>query len=443
MNGDRAEPEAAASAAVPPQIHEALPPPAKAPTPTASASSGEGGATRGILGDWAGIRPALGDIGLTPRAQYIWFPVYNLTGGTESKFRQAGQATFGLTADLKKIAGVAGGSFQLLITKRHGKNLSTEAGIGLLNYAQAIFGAGTNWRLSQMFYRQKFGRFDIKIGRMSMGEDFATGECYFESLYFCGTKPSHTFGGNFYNPPTSVWATRIRINDKLGYTETGVYELNPVNGRKGFYLGFKGRTGVLLPFERGFDVKLGGNPKLAGTYRIGFWYDTSRSNDLVYDVDGGFFSMTGEPRRMYRGRSGIYIVGKQVLRAARADGAGSVQAFFSAVRTDRRTVRVDNLVVGGVIASGLIAGRPKDQLGIGIGRVHPNGRLKKLAIANSLANGTPIPRIGAEYATEINYSISVTQGLSLRPNLQWYINPGGRKDRANSLIAGMGVFAIF
>ncbi|MGF7156130.1 carbohydrate porin [Novosphingobium gossypii] len=395
-----------------------------------------------LLGDWGGIRTGLEDAGITPSVQYIAMPAWNVNGGTGSKTAYTAQLTFGGKFDLGKIAGIKGGSIQGLITNRHGSNVNQTAEIGLLQFPQAVWGAGQVWRLSQMFYLQKFGASELKVGRMSVGEDFGTAPCFFESLTFCGIVPGHISPQYWYNPPVSVWGARTRIADKLGYTQVGVYELNPDNldPQRGFNLSMSGATGALIPVERAFTVKLGGDASRSGIYKIGIWHDTSVSNDLVRDIDGNYAALTGRPAARKRGRWGGYVVVRQQLHGPDADGAGAVNVNFSGVITDGRTNLIHSIFVAGITRTGLIAGRPKDEAGIAFARTHINGRLadvQQIQYDQGITDRVPQQ---SEYVAEITYSFAVHPALSIRPNVQFYLHPSGRNDRPTVVVFGASAF---
>ncbi|MCC2976529.1 carbohydrate porin [Sphingomonas sp. PL-96] len=417
---------------------EALPP---RPAPSAITGAPPPPAPH-LLGDWGGVRTALEANGITPTIQYIAMPAWNVSGGTQERVEYAGQLTMGATADLDRIAGIQGGSFQLLVTNRHGRNLNATAGLEVLQQPQAIFGAGQIWRLSQLFYRQKLGKVEAKIGRMSIGEDFGTAPCFFESLYFCGIVPGHVTPNYWYNPPVSVWGARVKVEDGLGYTQVGVYERNPTNLRedRGFYLGTAGQTGALIPLERGFTVKLGGDARRPGIYKIGVWHDTSRSEDLVRDVDGGYAALSGLPLAQARGRWGGYFVARQQLTAPAADGSGVFNLFLSGTLTDGRTNLIRSILVAGGTWSGILRGRPKDEIGLAIGRTRINDRLTEVEARQRALGLTDRSPQRAEWAAELAYSIVVDPAFSLRPNLQLYHHPGGRTDRNTVAVLGLGAF---
>lgn len=417
------------------------------PAPPRPAQSGITGAppppAPHLLGDWGGLRTTLEERGITPTVQYIAMPALNVQGGEEERAEYTAQLTVGARFDLERIAGLKGGAITGLVTNRHGRNLNATAGLNVLQQPQAVFGAGQIWRLSQLYYSQRFGPAELRIGRMSIGEEFGTAPCFFESLYFCGIVPGHISADYWYNPPVGVWGARLRVNDRLGYTQAGVYERNPTNLRedRGFYLGFSGQTGAILPVERGFRVRLAGDPRREGLIKIGLWHDTSVSNDRVRDVAGGNALVSGLPLASARGRWGGYVVARQQVIAPQSDGSGALNAFASATLTDGRTNLIRSIVVAGATFSGVVPGRPRDEIGFAFGRTRVNDRLteaqEESRYAGLLAAG---PQRG-EIAAELTYSIVLHPALSVRPNVQVYLDPGGRSDRNDVVVLGLGVFA--
>jgi len=397
-----------------------------------------------LFGDWFGIRPRLADAGIAPIVQYIWQPATNLDGGTERTATQQGQFSAGIKVDADKMLGIKGGNFQFLVIDRHGAPLNAVAGLGLIEGPQAVFGAGQIWRLADLWYSQQLGSVNVKLGRTSPNEDFGSGICFFESTYFCGNVPTHAAYQYFYTPPTSVWGGRVLVKDKLGYTQGGVYEQNPTNftGRDGFKFSFAGATGVLLPIERAFTVALGGNKGLSGTYRMGVWYDTSRSNDLVRDGLGGLAAISGLPLDRGRGRFGGYLIVDQQVIAAGADGRGGLELVYTGVLADPRTNPIRDLMTFQAIYTGPLASRPRDKVGLAVGRINMNGKLADLQRAQrAVAAPGQGPGVqSAEFAVEGSYALNIVPGLSMRPSLQYYINPGAVVGRKGITVFGLGVF---
>lgn len=426
------------------EADQKLPPPLERSGPKTNAASAPADQPH-LLGDWAGVRTSLEDIGIKPTVSYIGFVAGNLNAGTSKQAQYAGQFGASLDFDMGRIAGIEGGTFRAAVTNRHGNNINDTNHLDLLQYPQGVFGAGQIWRLAGLWYQQKIGHAEIKLGKVSMGEDFGSTTCHFQSLYFCGVVPGHTSFNYWYNFPVTTWGGRVKVKDKLGYTMVGVYQRNdnvfPQN--KGFYMGFKGGRGAFVAVERGFEVKLGGDHRRSGTYKLGVFFDTSRSDNLVYDENGGFAQLSGEALARERGRASIYAVARQQILAPDSDGAGGLAAFAHFVSADRRTNKLINVITAGVTYAGLIPGRPKDEIGLAVGRSRVNRNFRALQEARNDVLGEELEPRSNEYAIEANYSIALMPGLSLRPNLQWYINPGGREGAKNVLVAGAGVFANF
>ena len=69
---------------------------------------------------------------------------------------------------------------------------------------------------------------DWKVGRLGVGEDFASFACDFQNLTFCGSDPGNLVGNYIFNWPVSQWATRLKVAlDDFGYVQIGAYDINP------------------------------------------------------------------------------------------------------------------------------------------------------------------------------------------------------------------------
>jgi porin len=97
-------------------------------------------------------------------------------------------------------------------------------------------------------------------------------------------------------------------------------------------------------------------------------------------------------------------------------------------------------VTVGATYSGLIQGRPKDEIGLAVGRTRVNDRLGGLIEARRDEGETGLEKQHNEYAVEATYSIAVAPALTVRPNIQWYIDPAGYSSAANEVVLGTSVF---
>ncbi len=394
-----------------------------------------------LLGDWNGRRVWLQDRGLDLQLGYTGEFAFNATGGVRQQAAYADQYLAGATFDLERLAGFKGMTFQVTVTARTGRNLSDDVSLGTLQQAQEIYGRGQTLRLTQLWVNQRLfdGRFDWKVGRMTFDEDFASFPCEFENLTFCGAAPGNLVPGYIYNWPVSQWATRLRYNiDGIGYVQAGAYDVNPQYASTNDTLlpvFFNGSTGVLIPIELAWLPRLAGG--LPGSYKIGAWYDTSTVNDVVSDINGNPYALTGLRPRRQQGRAGGYIsIVQQLMSLAAWETRRGLSVFLNAVVASDRSSTTDNQVAAGLVYTGPFRSRPDDDVGFAVGMTRVNSRIgASQALANSLGL-RPVAVQGAEFPFELHYTLRPVNGVVLRPSIQYVINPGGTGANPNALVFG-------
>ena len=192
------------------------------------------------------------------------------------------------------------------------------------------------------------------------------------NLTFCGSQPGNLVGNYWYNWPVSQWAGRMKANlTDFAYVQLGGYEINPnwLTRRYAFYFGDPpGATGVLVPAEIGWLPSFGAD-QLQGSYKLGAWYNTSKTDDVVENTQGGLRTLVGGAPFQRDGAYGAYVNFQQKLTQAppeRPDEGASV--FFNATLADRRTATLTNQIAVGVFNTGPFDTRPTDQWGIALGR---------------------------------------------------------------------------
>jgi porin len=268
---------------------------------------------------------------------------------------------------------------------------------------------------------------------MPFSEDFAAFSCDFQNLMFCGSAPGNIVGNYIWDAPISQWATRVKLAlNGFGYFQVGIYDVNPK------YLGvqdqvlpvfFPGSTGALVPVELAWLPKFG-NDALSGSYKFGAWYDTSTADDVVDDINGNPFALTGLPPLQRRGRYGGYINFQQQMTS-------SLSLFLNVVMADRRTATIDRQIAGGLIYTGPLSWRPNDDVALAVGTTHVNSRV---ANVETLQN---TDGLGSEYTFEVDYTFRPDNGLLFRPNIQYVHHPGGTSQNHDVLVFGLKTSANF
>lgn len=397
-----------------------------------------------LTGDWNGLRARLADQGVVITSTEVVDAAYDVDGADRKIGRAAGQFTLGATIDTARAWGwPQGGRLQATLTNRHGNSLTNDARLQLLQPAQTVYGRGTIWRLSQFWYEQSFadGATALKVGRVTVSEDYGATPCgNVMNLTLCGPQSSQIVGGYLFNFPVSSWGVRLR--QRLApdlHVSLGAIESNPRNLRldKGFYLGTAGGTGMIYLGELQWTARFGPRGNLPGTYRIGTWYDTSNADDVVDDHRGADRVLTGLAAARRGHHAGVHANLVQQLIAAEADGAHGLSLVVNVALADRATNRLRGKAA--VIASytGLIPGRPRDDISFGVGATFVNDRVTDSQARQNLAGLRAGAPQEAEVAAELNYGARLTPAITLRPGVQWIHHPGGRSDRGDLIVPGL------
>jgi porin len=394
-----------------------------------------------LLGDWNGLRTRLADRGIAFDLSYGSQVAHNVSGGTGSVTRYADQWAFGTTLDLSKLWGWRGAEFQATVTDRNGRNLGADAHIGDNMLVQEVYGRGQTWHLTQFWVNQKFleDRLQIKLGRLTVGEDFASFSCDFQNLTFCGSQPGNLVSDYWVNWPTSQWAARIKFQgSREYYVQIGAYQVNPryLEDDYASHSGWKldnpsGTTGALIPIEAGWLPSWDGRP---GSYKVGVWYNSSDGSDLYEDVDHHPRGVTGLAPLKRSSQFGAYLNFQQQISGRPGERGATV--FLNVSQADRSTARVDGQIAMGIQYRGLFE-RPADTIGLAIGATHNNSRYANFIRDNNRrAQQSVVAGSGYEYVGELYYSWSPLPSVFLRPNLQYIRHPGGTNQNRDAFVLG-------
>ncbi|MDN4055012.1 carbohydrate porin [Massilia sp. YIM B02763] len=402
-----------------------------------------------LLGDWNGQRTRLAEQGVKFDLGYVSEIASNTTGGTDHKTRNSDQWRFGTTLDLDKLLGWHGGTFYIDITDRNGHNLDTDAGLGNFQQVQEVYGRGQTWRLTNFYLQQSLlnDRLRLKFGRMTIGTDFANFSCDFQNLTFCGAQPGNIVGSYWANWPVSVWAAVAKLNTSATtYLQVGAYQVDPTylndedTRHRGLYPNNPhGTTGALIPVEFGWLPSVNGLP---GSYKVGAWYNTSDSADLMLDQNRQPLGSSDAVALRRDGAYGGYVsIQQQVTGSA---GGKGMTLFLNASQADKFTAATDSQVAVGMQYKGLFD-RPRDMIGVAVGATHGNGRYANhQRFVNGLhPDAATVVNDGYEYATEVYYAWSPIPSLSIRPNVQFIKHPGGTSANSDVVVLGLKSLVTF
>jgi porin len=173
---------------------------------------------------------------------------------------------------------------------------------------------------------------------------------------------------------------------------------------------------------------------LPGTYRVGLWRNTADFNDVYRDLDGQPLGLTGNAPDQHDSASGFYALVDQRVYQDPDNSARSLNLFANFIQSDRDVSYVENVWHAGAFISGPFAARPQDEIGLALGRLQVN---EKSARRIRQSSGYTVAAPRTEYPMELYYGVSVTPALTLRPNVQYVVNPGGLSGDTSVVVFGL------
>ena len=408
-----------------------------------------------LLGDMAGLRPALDKLGVTLAIQEDDEVLGNPSGGVRRGAEYDGLTTMTLTLDTGKAFGWEGGTFNISALQIHGRDFSDD-NLHVLQLASDIEAANAT-RLWELWYQQTFlgGKADIKIGQQSVDQEFLVSQfAYFFMNAATGwpvlTSENLYGGGPAY--PLSSLGVRLRGHPSDAITVlAGVFDDNPpggpfsndaqVRGPEAAGARFNLGTGALFIAELQYaanqppaDAKAPQPVGLPGTYKIGAYYDTGSFPDQRFDDTGVSLaspSSTGIPR-MHHGNFGMYMMVDQTVWRPDPKGPRALGAFLRVMGAPPDMNLVSLSANAGLNLKAPLPGRDADIFGIGYGVARISDRAIALDADTVLFTGADLPIRSAEHYIEISYQAQLTGWWHLQPDFQYFINPGGGLPNPNA-----------
>lgn len=352
----------------------------------------------------------------------------NALGGIRRGSRYLDNLDVTLTLDGAGLVGWTGATLFAHGLYNNGVSLTDE----LVGDSQTVsnIDAGTRaTRLYEFWLEQRLpgGRASLKFGLYDLNSEFDTNDS--AGLFI---NSSHGIGPDFSqsgrNGPSIFPVTSLALR--------GNYELaDGVTVRAAVLDAVPGdpdrpsRTAVRLGNGEGALVIAEFQYSDAATKAaIGHWRYSAAQEAVASQLDG-------VPRRLAR-NAGLYLLVERKL-AAEVDAAQGLAAWVRVGAARPRLNPVGRYFGAGVVYTGALAGRDDDRLGLAIGWAEfgrPYRRAKH--------------RIGdrsdrREINVEATYSAPIRPWLSLQPDIQFIVNPGGDPGLGDALVVGLRVAAQF
>jgi porin len=387
--------------------------PQPAPTPEASPSPG-------ILGQLHSITE---DRGVTISAEYTGEVLGDLVGGIKTGTTYEGLLRLGLTLDLKKLVCWDGTTFYVSALYPHGEGISREHS-GDFNLASNI-DAYNSFRLDELWLEQKLlpdQALAIRVGQLATDTEFflSTTSALFLNAAF-GTMPTISFNNNLPIYAFGGLGIRVAYTPANGwFARAGVFDGDPGDpstvNKNGvaFHLNV---SGLIVLGEAGYAINSSADSKgLAGSYKIGGWYDASHEE-------------TPRIGGQHNSDAGFYAIVDQMIYRKSNFAPGSLIGFFRISAAPEQDINlVPFYVDGGFNLDGPFPSRDKDIFGMALGYTVLSDHFTPV--------NKPI-RSGHETVFETNYKVQITDHFFLQPAIEYILYPGGYPHLDNALVAAL------
>ncbi len=415
----------------------------------ATARSGSG---VGLLGIWLGILLACGEArsqspldlpaGVELSGVYTVDALSNVDGGRREGTAYLGDLSVMLTLRSASLLGWRGATLHVYGLVNHGRSAS--ARVGDLQGVSSIE-ARDDAQIYEAWIQQNLvgDRLSLLVGFYDLNSEFdviRTAGVFLNGSFGIGAEYglSGRNGPSIF-PATSL-AARLAFQPGEG-TTLRVAGFDGVPGDPGAPRGGgdlpERDDGLLVAWEvahvgggrfeeareRGRIGRARSRPPYRGKVALGGW--------LYTDGDARPSWASGTVGSGLTSRSGVYALAEYLVLPKASDSSDGLRVFARAGLADPRSSPVRAYTGAGLVYRGLGAGRPDDQVGLGVAAAHLSPDYRA---AVSGPEGTPPP---SEVAVELTYHMNLGAGIGLQPDLQYVLRPAGGVGMEDAWVAGI------
>lgn len=175
---------------------------------------------------------------------------------------------------------------------------------------------------------------------------------------------------------------------------------------------------------------------LPGQYKMGGYFNSSLSPDVLLDVNGQPKAFTGLPFQEHDGCWGAYFLATQMIYREQPDSRRGLSLFGAAVVNDPQTAVFGHSFEIGAVYQGPFH-RDDDYAGLAFihGAIN-NRRTMYQEERNIVAPGfVGVQKYEAVF--EADYNVQLASWFSVRPDLQYIMNPGATGKIPNALVLAL------
>lgn len=424
-----------------------------------------------LAGDCFGCRPVAETNGVVLSAQSISDLFGNTTGGAATGTTYSGLLNLGLAVDLQKAIGWEGASFKNTWLWLYGQDVSSNY-VGNALTVSSVEGIPA-FRCYELWFQQNLfhDALSLRGGLLGLDTEFMTSDT--ANLFVNSTfGPPALFtlnipnGGPVY--PMATPGVRVAYQPVTWLTlRSALAQANPYSQQQnpnGFKWNFGSSGGLLSLNEMAATWNRDAGAKgLPGTAKAGFWLQSGQDQEPSNGQPGEDAFAFGSPEaRAFS--SGFYGIVDQQIYAVAAPSVTSVPDGKTTMESDKnppgdlascscqgkglagfarlgfspqQESPVGFYCDSGLVYTGLIPTRDADKLGVAFGYAQMGNQYSALGTAAGL------PGTGYEAVAELSYAMQLTPAISIQPDLQYILHPGGTQQYGNALVIGVRAVVNF
>ncbi len=359
--------------------------------------------------------------------------VANLAGGARRGTTGLSNVDLKATFDAEKLFDWKGATFFLHAINDLGGKPNAKY-VGSLQGVDNIEVDTNTTKLYQAWLEQALwdGKFTARIGLYDLNSEFYMTESsglFLHPAPGIGSELAQTGqNGPSIFPTTSVGA-RFKIQpSRSWYTQAVLLDGVPgdPNNPRGTHVQFNRGDGTLTVVEAGYLLGKGAGEKDdapgVGKIALGAWHYTAKFPDLI-DTDDN-----GDPVQRSN-NSGAYLLAEKRLYDATDDGARGLDGFMRIGFANHDVNRLAHYVQLGAVYTGLLSGRPEDQVGLSMAIATTGSKYRDLLARDGVATTRN------EMGWELTYRAPVKSWLTIQPGIQYVVHPDSNPELKNAVVA--------
>jgi porin len=379
-------------------------------------------------------------LGIKFTLSYVGDALANIDGGLRRGAVYEGRLNGAIDLDLAKLAGARGLSVHVNAFEIHGPALSRDY-IGNLMPVSSLEAQATV-RLYEAWFEQKFwnDKFSVRAGQLAADAEFITSKYadpFIAATYGWPAITALDLPSGGPSPPLAAMGVRVKAEFNENFTAlAAVFDgdaagpgTDDPQSRNRYGLNFRVNDPPLVIGE----VQYAYNQEktsagLPGTVKLGGWFHAGQFNDQRFAANGLSLAAPGAsatPAQL-TGDYGVYSVFEQMLVAfAGRESPRGVGVFTRASFSPGDRNLIDFYADGGIVATGPLASRPADKIGLAAAYARISQGARALDRDFETLDNDPRPVRSAETLVTATYSAEIKKGWTVIPTLQYVIRPGG------------------